>query len=135
MNFLERVIEEARPALPLAKLDLFYAALRHSLMVDPVAYTPASFDPFGFEQRELYDLRVLLLRPLAYEFLTELQPDLRKGTLDRKTSLQAYQQKFGRDPLLISVRPKIMMLTYSEWLQLTFDPPPALTLLDVLQSV
>jgi hypothetical protein len=133
MDFLDKVIADALPNLPVPRHEDFFLALKHSLTVDPAAYAPASFDAFGFTQRELYDLRVLLLRPLAYQFLRELEPPLTESALNRKTSFDAYGRHFGRDPWLISLRPRIMILTYTEWMMLAWGEVKTLELPDVLK--
>jgi hypothetical protein len=134
MDFLDKVIADALPDLPVTRHEDFFLALNHSLTVDPAAYTPASFEPFGFTQRELYDLRVLLLRPLAYQFLHELEPPLTESALNRKTSFDTYGRRFGRDPWLISLRPRIMILTYTEWMLLALGEVKAIELPDVLKN-
>jgi hypothetical protein len=134
MDFLDKVIGDALPDLPLPRHEDFFLALKHSLTVDPTTYTSASLEPFGFTQRELYDLRVLLLRPLAYQFLHELEPTLAESAFNRKTSYDAYVRRFGRDPWLISLRPRIMILTYTEWMTLALGDIPTLVLPEVLNN-
>lgn len=135
MDFLENVISDGLALLPEKRAEAFLRALRHSLTVDPDTYSPESFEPFGFSQRELYDLRVLLLRPLALEFLHQIGYSLSKSQIDRHASYAAYEGRFQRPPWLISVRPRIMMLTYTEWLALVIDTPPEIVLPDSLQTV
>lgn len=128
MTFLEDVVRDGLCSLPDAQHDDFRAALRHSLTVEPATYSPRSFDPFGFSQRELYDLRVLLLRPLALEFVQAHGSDISKSRFDRRTTYDAYERRFGRQPWLISSRPRIMLLTYTEWIALALDEPQPLAL-------
>ena len=85
-NFLENIINDGRANLPVDLHDDFLRALHHSLSVPPKTYTPASFEIFGFTQREFYDLRVLLLRPLAYRFTQLLDVNISKILFDKRTT-------------------------------------------------
>lgn len=105
-------------------------ALRHSLTVTPATYAPESFEPFGFTQRELYNLRVLPLRPLPYEFAQAPGSEVSKSQFDKRTTYDAYKRHFGRQPWLISTKPRIMLLTYTEWLDLELDDVSNFPLLD-----
>lgn len=114
MAFLDSLRDEALKALPAPRHEAYQLAFDYSLAHDPFA-GPADFEPFEFSQKELYDLRLLLLRPLAWEYVRELMPDLKQSAFNRRTHIDEYQRRFGRDPLLVSVKPRIMMLTYGEW--------------------
>jgi len=98
-----------------------------------VTYQPESFARFGYDQRGLYDLKILLLRPLAYQFIRELGSTSSDNALNKRTSYAAYEAKYGRQPSLISARPRIMILTYTEWLGLAFDAPPLIALPELLR--
>jgi hypothetical protein len=114
MTFLETLRDEALNVLPPSRHEAYRLAFAHSLGHDPLA-GPADFEPYEFTQKELYDLRLLLLRPLAWEYVREVLPDLKQSAFNRRTHIDEYQRRFGRDPLLVSVKPRIMMLTYGEW--------------------
>jgi hypothetical protein len=120
MKFTDTVIQDGLNTLPTVRHGDFIAAMQHSLTVDPTTYEHSSFDKYWFTQRELYELRVLLLRPLAFQFLTEVDGTLTENDFNKRTSFNAYRAKYKRDPWLISVKPRIMMLTYTEWADLTF---------------
>lgn len=117
---LEQIIDDGLQTLPSSRHADFLLAFHHSLTVDCKTYTPESFEPFGFDQRELYRLKVILLRPVAYTFLKMLDPALKDSRLDKLTSFEAYTQYFDRQPWLISIRPRILILTYTEWVALAF---------------
>jgi len=85
-NLLENIINDGRANLPVDRHDDFLRALHHSLSVPSKTYTPASFEIFGFTQREFYDLRVLLLRPLAYRFTQLLDVNISKILFDKRTT-------------------------------------------------
>ncbi len=128
ISFLENILHDGWAKLPTDRHDDFLRALRHSLTIESKIYTPTSFEPFGFTQRELYDLLVLLMRPLAYEFAKSLDADISKSHFDKRTTYAAYERHFGRQPWLISTKPRIMLLTYTEWLELALDELPEITL-------
>lgn len=134
MNFLTHVIDDGLQRLSIELHDDFLAALRLSLTVDPFAYSPDLFMPFGFSQRELYTLRVLLLRPLAFQLYQELGGPLEQAAFDRRSSFDAYQRRYQRDPWLISLRPRVMLLTPSEWLHLVDAPVSEIPLPEALQA-
>ncbi|MDX2141485.1 MAG: hypothetical protein SF123_25590 [Chloroflexota bacterium] len=92
------VINDGFHSLPVPRHKDFLHALHHSLTVNPKSYDPQSFDRFGFEQRELYRLKVVLLRPLAYAFLKTLDSDLTDKTLDKLTSFKAYDNTSTASP-------------------------------------
>ena len=129
-SFLDTVIHDGWAKLPMDRYEYFLRALHHSVTLAPETYTSTSFEPFGFTQRELYDLRVVLLRPLAFEFVQYLGADITRKDFDKRTGYAAYQRHFGREPWLISIKPRIMLLSYTEWLELGLGDVPDIPLPD-----
>lgn len=115
---LDSVLKAGLATLAPSRHEDFILALRFSLHLNPLPLMRDDWEVFGFSQGELYDLKVIVLRPLAYEFLQSQGVEQRKGTLDRKTSLSAYQNRYAREPWLIHLKPPIMSLSYAEWMDL-----------------
>lgn len=134
-DFVTGILNEGLAELPLTRHEDFLLALHCSLTVDPYTYTHDVFEPFGFSQRELYDLRVLLLRPLAQEMIASLGHTASKSQFNRKSTYDAYEHNFGRQPWLISVRPRIMLLTFTEWQALILGEAVKSPLPTLLQQI
>ncbi|MCU0514485.1 MAG: hypothetical protein MUE40_18175 [Anaerolineae bacterium] len=118
---LEKVLEDGLAELDPARQVDFVRVLRFSLTLNPLSLMSEDWKSFGFSRQELYDLKVILLRPLACEFLQSQGIVMRRGTFDRKTSQMAYHHRYGRAPSLIHLKPPIMALSYAEWLDLATD--------------
>ncbi len=123
MQFLQAILADGRAALPIERHEDFVAALRYSLVTDPRTYTPKAFDRYGFTQHELCDLNVLPVRSAAYAFMTALGSRISRSRFDKMTTIEVYMRHFKREPWLISKKPRVMLLTYAEWMDLTLMEP------------
>lgn len=133
IDFVTGILNASLSELPVVRHEDFLLALRCSLEIDPYTYSPEVFEPFGFSQRELYDLRVLLLRPLAQGMMSTLGYELSGSQFDKRSTYNSYERCFGRQPWLISVRPRIMLLTFTEWSVLIYGKVIAFPLPEPLQ--
>jgi hypothetical protein len=133
MKFLERTIQDAIGTLEEARKSSYARAMQKSLTIDhdfdgsearvPKIYGPEDIAQDGLDTKMQYDLRVSVLKPVALEFLREI-PGFTERGFAKKSTWKYFDQRFNQTPFFIHHNPRIMMLTYAQWLHLVMDNPP-----------
>jgi hypothetical protein len=143
VNFLERTIQDAMGVVKKPLQQTYAQAMLKSLTTDrnfkagtstfPIISRLEDITADGLDSKAQYDLRVGLLKPIALEFLSEVPGFETKG-FNKKSTWKYYEERFGELPFFIHHNPRIMMLTYAQWLHLTMDQPPPMALPNELKA-
>jgi hypothetical protein len=143
VNFLKRTVHDALGVVKKPLQQTYAQAMLKSLTTDTNFKVGTGAFPSisrledmiadGLDSKTQYDLRVGLLKPVALEFLSEVPGFEMKG-FNKKSTWRYYEERFGSLPFFIHHNPRIMMLTYAQWLHLTMDQPPNIALPNELKA-
>jgi hypothetical protein len=110
---LDTLFEHGLTHLPADEHAPFAKAFVAALRMQPVC-SAEDLMASGYPLPAQYQLRLSVLKPLAYDVLRD-RLEMSRATFNRQYDWKAYTVRFGREPSYINTKLKVMVLTYGEW--------------------